>query len=137
VHDDAPKTRERERHPLCGRVAVVSGVSRRDGIGYATACQLAAYGASLFVQHFQPHDHQQDWGADDLATVLQNLRGCLAVDDARIADIHADFAQPETVQQVIDAAVAEFGHVDILVGNHAASGRSPSAVTANQTTRLA
>lgn len=33
--------------PLRGRVAVVTGVSRRAGIGYAVARRLAALGASL------------------------------------------------------------------------------------------
>jgi NAD(P)-dependent dehydrogenase (short-subunit alcohol dehydrogenase family) len=33
--------------PLRGRVALVTGVSRRTGIGYAIARQLAALGASL------------------------------------------------------------------------------------------
>ena len=37
--------------PLRGRVAVVTGVSRRQGIGYAIALRLAAAGADLFITH--------------------------------------------------------------------------------------
>src|SRR5690606_26039815 len=36
------------RAPLKGKSAVVTGVSRRAGIGYAIACRLAAYGANVF-----------------------------------------------------------------------------------------
>jgi 3-oxoacyl-[acyl-carrier protein] reductase len=38
--------------PLRGRVAVVTGVSRRAGIGYAIARRLAALGASLFLHQY-------------------------------------------------------------------------------------
>lgn len=44
---------------LQGRVAVVTGVSRRKGIGFAVASRLASAGASLFVQHWTPHDAEQ------------------------------------------------------------------------------
>ena len=50
--------------PLRGRVAVVTGVSRRAGIGYAIARRLAALGASLFLHQYAPHDRDQPWGAD-------------------------------------------------------------------------
>ena len=54
----------REPLPLYGRVAVVTGVSRRAGIGYAVARRLAALGASLFLQGYAPHDRDQPWGED-------------------------------------------------------------------------
>lgn len=45
--------------PLRGRVAVVTGVSRRVGIGFAVAARLAALGADLFVHSFSPFDADQ------------------------------------------------------------------------------
>jgi 3-oxoacyl-[acyl-carrier protein] reductase len=50
--------------PLHDRVAVVTGVSRRAGIGYAVARRLAALGAHLFPHHYAPHDRAQPWGDD-------------------------------------------------------------------------
>lgn len=41
---------------------------------------------------------------------------------ARVADVEADMAVPEAPRRVMDTAVAEFGHVDVLVANHARSG---------------
>ena len=49
---------------LAGRVALVTGVSRRKGIGFAVADRLAAMGADIFCHAFTPYDAQQPWGAD-------------------------------------------------------------------------
>lgn len=113
---------EREVLPLRGRVALVTGVSRRAGMGYAIACRLAAYGASVFAHHFVPHDRRQEWGADDLDRVRAGVRAHLASEDASSADAHGDLAEPDVPEQIMAAAVAAFGHVDILVCNHALTG---------------
>src|SRR6476469_2207289 len=103
--------------PLSGRTAVVTGVSRRRGIGYAVARRLAAMGANLLVQPHQAHAEDQPWGADDLLEVTHGLRDTLSP-DARLGDVAADLAEPTAAQDVVDAAVDAFGHVDILVCNH-------------------
>lgn len=107
----------RDPLPLLGKSVVVTGVSRRAGIGYATACRLATFGASVFCHHFSPHDQKQSWGSDDLDAVLDGVRSHL-VGDARVADLHADLTDPEAPQQVVTAAVEEFGRVHVLVHNH-------------------
>lgn len=61
----------RDPLPLRGKNVLVTGVSRQAGIGYATACRMAAYGASVFCHHFAPHDREQPWGADDISLVLR------------------------------------------------------------------
>lgn len=111
----------RDPLPLSGKSVVVTGVSRRAGIGYATACRLAAYGASVFCHHFSPHDEEQDWGSDNLDAVLDGVRSHL-VGAARVADLHADLTEDDAAERVIAAAVTEFGHVDALVCNQALTG---------------
>ncbi|WP_199337645.1 MULTISPECIES: hypothetical protein [unclassified Nostoc] len=49
---------------LKGRVALVTGVSRRKGIGFAIAQRLAMLGADVFIHSFSPYDATQTWGAD-------------------------------------------------------------------------
>jgi hypothetical protein len=49
---------------LKGRVALVTGVSRRKGIGFAIARKLAAMGANVFIHSFSPYDADLHWGAD-------------------------------------------------------------------------
>lgn len=112
----------RDPLPLRGRNVLITGVSRRAGIGYATACRMAAYGASVFCHHYAPHDREQSWGADDISLVLEGVRSHL-FGDAQVAEAHADLADPAGPEKVMDAAVSALGSVDALVCNQALSGQ--------------
>ena len=109
----------RDPYPLRGRVALVTGASRRAGIGYATCRRLAAYGASVFVHHFSPHDAAQPWGADDVAAVVEGVR---EVASAPVAHGSVDLSTPEGPATLIDTAVTALGALDIVVCNQALSG---------------
>ncbi|WP_104168515.1 SDR family oxidoreductase [Arthrobacter sp. SX1312] len=106
---------------LSGRTFVVTGVSRRKGIGYAVASRLAAMGASLFLHHFAPHDDEQPWGADSIDDVVAGIRGRLR-DGADLAHAGIDLAEPDGGERLIAAATGSLGHLDGLVCNHARSG---------------
>ncbi|MDQ3628686.1 MAG: SDR family oxidoreductase [Actinomycetota bacterium] len=105
--------------PLTGRVALVTGVSRHRGIGFAVARRLAAMGADLFVTHHRAHDEEQPWGADDVTAVIAQLR---EQSPGAVADTPADLAEPTAPAQVVAQAVDAFGHLDIAVCNQARSG---------------
>lgn len=107
--------------PLSGKSAFVTGVSRRRGIGFAVARKLAALGASVTIQHYRPHDLEQPWGGDDLESVRAGIRSALTP-GAAFADAEADLTDTDTIPDVIDAARAHTGGIDILVCNHAKSG---------------
>lgn len=107
---------------LRGRTAIITGVSRRQGIGHAVARRLAVRGADLLLTHHRPHDAEQPWGADDLTLVRDSVRACRASDAQRVVDIAADLSREGVPEAVVDRARAEFGHVDILICNHARSG---------------
>lgn len=104
-----------------GRTALVTGVSRRRGIGYGIACALADLGASVAVHHFQPHDERLPWGSDDLDDVRSGIRSHL-VDGASFTDVGADLQDAATIPALLDEAFSLTGSLDILVCNHARSG---------------
>jgi 3-oxoacyl-[acyl-carrier protein] reductase len=105
--------------PLDGRVALVTGVSRRIGIGAAIARRLAADGAELMLHSWSPHDAEQPWGDDPggTAAVLAEIRASGGRAEHRAADL----ADPEAPARLVEQARQAFGHVDVLVANHARS----------------
>ncbi|HVX31022.1 MAG TPA: SDR family oxidoreductase [Nitrolancea sp.] len=105
--------------PLAGRVALVTGVSRRNGIGYAIARRLAAHGAELFLHSWEAFDAAMPWGADPGGSeaILAELRAS----GRRVEHLAADFRDPAAPERVVAAAFATFGQVDILIANHAYS----------------
>lgn len=107
---------------LRGRVALVTGVSRRQGIGFAIASRLAARGFDLLVTHHRPHDEDQPWGGDDLEVLMVELRDKRVDPGQRIVDLAVDLAEDGAPEAVVRRAVAEFNHVDVLICNHARSG---------------
>lgn len=107
--------------PLLNKTALITGASRRRGIGFAVAVKLASLGANVFIHHFRPHDERLPWGGDDLDDVRAGVRSAL-VGGAQFGDMEADLTEATTVSQVLDAAFALTGDVDILVCNHARSG---------------
>ena len=115
--DPAPPSSDR---PLAGRVALVTGVSRRIGIGMAVARRLASLGTDLFLTSWTQHDREQPWGADPGGTeaVLAELG---AGRGTRIQHLVADFLDPEAPDRALAAATEAYGHVDVLVCNHARS----------------
>lgn len=122
---------ESHAQPLTGRAAVVTGVSRRNGIGFAVAHRLLSLGAAVFVHSWTPHDAAQEWGPDPAG--IDGVLAELTADGGRVEHLEADFAAPEAPARVMDAATAAFGHIDILIVNHARSGHGPLAtLTAEQ-----
>ena len=87
---------------LTGKVAVVTGASSGLGVDFAVA--LAEAGADLVLGA-----RRADRLAATRALVEQAGRRAIAV--------ATDVAQPADCQALVDAAVAEFGHVDVLVNN--------------------
>lgn len=101
---------------LTGRTALVTGASRRAGIGTAIARRLAQAGADLVLHAWSPHDAEQPWGADqgDPAEELRALGRGVEV-------VEADFSDPAAPAALVTAAVDAVGPLDIVVANHARS----------------
>jgi 3-oxoacyl-[acyl-carrier protein] reductase len=107
--------------PLAGRGALVTGVSRREGIGFAIATRLALLGARIVIQGHARHD-AETLGVATEGAAEAVLRELGAVDPG-VVHLEADFADPAAPAAVVAEAVAARGPLAILVANHARSRR--------------
>ena len=107
----------RLENALSGRVALVTGVSRRKGIGFAIAQELSALGADMFLHSFARYDAAQPWGADPggATSLLSELRQS----GRRVEHVDADLEAAHAPESLVRSATTAFGHIDILVVNHA------------------
>jgi 3-oxoacyl-[acyl-carrier protein] reductase len=99
--------------PLDGRVAIVTGSSRR--IGRATALALADAGATLVINASK--------GKLEAQAVVDEI----AAGGGRAVVILADVAQPDQAAALVQGAVDAFGRLDILINNAAVRRRIPLA----------
>jgi 3-oxoacyl-[acyl-carrier protein] reductase len=116
------------------RVAIVTGVSRRRGIGFAVARRLLADGLHVLIHSWSAHDAEQPWGADPggVHGLLEELGGV----GERLEHVDADLAEPDAPATLVEHASQRFGAVDVLVANHArSSSASLAAVTAQELDR--
>lgn len=104
---------------LTGRVTLVTGVSRKIGIGAAIARELANAGASLFLTFHRAYDAQQPWGVgpDEPEQIVREVAGL----GADVASLEIDLAVSSSARTLIDAVFERFGTLDVLVNNAACS----------------
>lgn len=99
---------------MAGNVAIVTGAAR--GIGRAAAIALAEAGAAVVVSDLQ----ERVSGLTYETSAHEDLDGTVQAIEAlggRALAVRADVRRIEELQQVVDAAKSEFGHLDIVVAN--------------------
>jgi 3-oxoacyl-[acyl-carrier protein] reductase len=119
-HDPPKKVTDEDNHgrmsmtpPLAGRTALVTGLSRRQGIAHAIAERLLADGANVFATGLHAHDAEMPWGADPFDRAAFNGDHFAYVED--------NLADPDAPTRLLAAAAERFGPVDIVVAAHARS----------------
>ena len=88
---------------LKGKVAVVTGASK--GIGAAIAKKLAEDGASVVVNYASSKA-----GADTIVAAIEKAGG-------KAVAVKGDVSKASEATGIVDAAIAKFGRLDILVNN--------------------
>jgi 3-oxoacyl-[acyl-carrier protein] reductase len=102
---------ETKMSKLKDKVAVVTGASK--GIGAAIAKALAAEGASVVVNYASSKA-----GADAVVATIAKAGG-------KAVAVGGDVSKPAEAQGIIDAAIKNFGRLDILVNNSGVYEFSP------------
>jgi 3-oxoacyl-[acyl-carrier protein] reductase len=111
--------------PLNGKVAVVTGCGKRDGMGRAIARKLAAAGISVVVSDVEPtgvlNRRQQVLGQTDeewhgVSSLVDEITAAGGLASAVLGDISA----AADAERIVTEAVGLHGRLDILVNNAAA-----------------
>ena len=98
-------------------LAIVTGASRRRGIGAAFCLALARAGADIFFTHWSPYDRRMPWGAEEEEPdLLQKLIQAMGV---RCAHMMVNLAEVEAPQRIIQTVQTQLGPASILVNNAA------------------
>ncbi len=102
---------------LKGKIAIVTGASRRRGIGTAICRTLANEGADLFFTHFSSYDknviHYDDAEEDWSEQLSQELRKF----GVRAENMELDLSGNDSFSRLLDEVEARMGLPTILVNN--------------------
>jgi 3-oxoacyl-[acyl-carrier protein] reductase len=103
------------------KIALVTGASRKIGIGAAIARELARDKTDIFITYFRPYDYETGLAGEpeDPQILLADIQkmGCKA------DGLEIDLSKPDAPQQLFDHVEARFGPMCILVNNAAYSMR--------------
>jgi 3-oxoacyl-[acyl-carrier protein] reductase len=100
-------------------VALITGASRRIGIGAAMAIRLAQTGWDIATTYWQPYDVTMPWGSNptDVMWLQEQLREV----GAKTTAIHADLSLVETPTQIFDQVEQQLGPISALILSHCQS----------------
>jgi len=100
---------------LSGKRVLVTGVSRKIGIGAAVAHRFAQAGAHVFTTYFRPYDAEMSWGsnAEEAGQIIESLKQL----GVKAGGVEADLSDPDIPAWIFDQAEAVIGPVDILINN--------------------
>ena len=106
---------------LHGRLAIVTGASRRTGIGAAVCRALATDGADIFFTHWRSFDRILPQGVDEdgparLQKELQEL-------GVKCESLEIDLSKIDAPKHILDEVELRLGSPSILVNNAAYSTR--------------
>jgi 3-oxoacyl-[acyl-carrier protein] reductase len=106
---------------LRGKIALVTGVGRRRGIGSAICRALACRGADVFFTYWGGYDRDVSGDLDEGGpeALREELRGM----GVRAEGVELDLSLPESPERLLDAVAGRLGPPSILVNNAAYSTR--------------
>jgi 3-oxoacyl-[acyl-carrier protein] reductase len=97
------------------KIAVVTGVSRVQGIGYAICTELAKKGVDIFFTYWTNYDNEMPWKVDaDEPEFIQRELKKLGV---QCEKLELDLSLPPSVASLFDEVESKLGYATILVNN--------------------
>jgi 3-oxoacyl-[acyl-carrier protein] reductase len=100
---------------LHGKIAVVTGASRLNGIGAAICKELAKEGADIFFTYWKQYDLQFPWGVQD--DEPEQLKKQLVETGVHCHSMELDLSSPTSAKELFKAVKEHLGDPHIVVNN--------------------
>jgi 3-oxoacyl-[acyl-carrier protein] reductase len=110
-----------ESRDLRGRVALVTGVGRKRGIGSAVCRALASRGAGVVFSYWRDYDREMPWASE--GEEPEALLGELLAAGVEAEGVEVDLSLPDSTRRLLDRAEEALGRPSILVNVAAYSTR--------------
>jgi 3-oxoacyl-[acyl-carrier protein] reductase len=110
-----------ESRDLRGRVALVTGVGRKRGIGSAVCRALASRGAGVVFSYWRDYDREMPWASE--GEEPEALLGELLAAGVEAEGVEVDLSLPDSARLLLDRAEEALGRPSILVNVAAYSTR--------------
>ncbi len=114
LEEDGEKKQLTSQHAT-RRIAIVTGASRRRGIGAAVCLALAQAGSDIFFTHWSSYDHRMPWGAEEDEPA--RLQRQVQASGVRCEHLMIDLGTAEAPLRIMQAVEAQLGPASILVNN--------------------
>jgi 3-oxoacyl-[acyl-carrier protein] reductase len=101
------------------KLAIVTGASRRQGIGAAICRELADSGFDIFFTYWSGYDKQMPWSIEKGEPLI--LLEELLEKGINAASLELDLTEESATARLFDAVSSELGMPDVLVNNAAYS----------------
>jgi 3-oxoacyl-[acyl-carrier protein] reductase len=104
-----------ETPKLQGRIALVTGVGRRAGIGAAICREIAKNGGHVFFSYWQQYDKEthSENSENDPAAIAAELRQF----GVRVGSVEIDLSAPDSSEKLFQAVKSELDAPAILINN--------------------
>ncbi len=109
--------------PLQGKIAVITGVGRRQGIGYAIAQRLAAMGADVFYSYWRAYDQKMKLSGSEADP--QEYKEELQKHGTKVECAEVDLSDVTALKAFFDTVEQTLGVPDILINNACVSTAQP------------
>jgi 3-oxoacyl-[acyl-carrier protein] reductase len=98
---------------LKGKIGLITGVGRPEGIGAAVCRELAGQGVDVFYTYWHKYDVQQFPTTIDADSFTKEL----AAFGVRVESVEADLSDSSAPKRLFNAVCARFGPPDFLINN--------------------
>jgi len=102
---------------LQGRIALVTGVGRRAGIGAAICREIAKNGGDVFFTYWRQYDKHKETHSEKSENDPATMAAELSRFGVRVGRVEIDLSAPDSAEKLFQAVESELGTPAILINN--------------------